>query len=104
VRCKDVCKCDEFTCLCNWWTTQGDSARPASLTGWSARGAPPSKLLNLDSKNSKVEKSESIKEPLKKFVLNCFNKYPWVAVVALAEMNIYINASIKTDPINKEKK
>ena len=40
---KGVCKCDEFTCLNNWWTTRGDSARLASSTGWSARGTPSSK-------------------------------------------------------------
>jgi len=41
VRCcgrKDVCKCDSHTCLPKWWTTRGDSARPASSTGLSKRG------------------------------------------------------------------
>ena len=34
----DVCKCDKFSSLHNWWTTRGDSARPASSTGLSERG------------------------------------------------------------------
>jgi len=38
-----VCKCDNHTCYHNRLTTQGDSARPASSTGWSARGDAPSK-------------------------------------------------------------
>ena len=40
-----VFKCDNHTCLHNRWTTQGDSVRPASSTGWSTRGDAPSKKL-----------------------------------------------------------
>jgi len=36
--CNVIGKCDEIACLYNWWTTRGDSARPASSTGWSERG------------------------------------------------------------------
>jgi len=35
----DVCKCDKFSSLHNWWSTRGDSARPASSTGLSERGS-----------------------------------------------------------------
>jgi len=42
---KGVCKCDNHTCLHNRWTTQGDSVRPASSTGWSARGDAPCQNL-----------------------------------------------------------
>jgi len=39
----DVCKCENHTGLHNRWTTRGDSERPASSTGWSARGV----IINL---------------------------------------------------------